>query len=52
MAYRTVGANDRIARGATTIQEAGEASGEEFIGRKHDRRGRLAGVIAWVSPGR
>ena len=31
MAYRTVGGNDRIARGPKTVQEAGEARGEELI---------------------
>lgn len=31
MAYRTVGANDRIARRPKTVQEAGEARGEELI---------------------
>lgn len=40
MADRTVGANDWIARQPKTVQEAGEARGEELI-----REGTLGGAV-------
>ena len=38
MTYRTIDANDWIARQPKTVQEAGEARGEELIGEVRQRQ--------------